>query len=324
MSKRLLPLVLLVLGTAPARADVAEVVAQHILPGYAAFADSTEGLDKAARDCVPETMLPAYQAAFDAWIGVAHLHLGPADEEGRALAIAFWPDPKGLGWKHQQALLTGDPALLQPAAFAEQSVAARGLFALERLLFPSGPIATDPCPLIRASAADLARLAAEIEAGWQGGYADVLLTAGDAGNDAFLSPQEARAALFTQLATGLEFVADQRLGRPLGTFDRPAPEKAEARAAGRSLRNVVLSLRALRGLAETLAPEAAQTLAGFDRVIAEAGALEDPVLAGVADPQGRLKVEILQQSVRSLREVAVAEIGARLGVEVGFNAADGD
>lgn len=173
-------------------------------------------------------MIPANHAAFDAWMGVAHLHLGPGEDDGRALAIAFWPDPKGLGWKHQKALLAGDAAALEPAAFAQQSVAARGFFALERLLYPSEPLAADPCPLIRATTADLARLASEIRDGWTEDYADALLTAGAAGNTVYLSASEARAALFTQLATGLEFVSDQRLGRPLGTFDRPAPEKAEA------------------------------------------------------------------------------------------------
>ncbi len=231
-----LALALAALLAAPARADVAEAVADHILPGYAAFADAAGALDRAAAaDCSAAALQPAYQAAFDAWMAVAHLHLGPVEDEGRGLAIAFWPDPKGLGWKHQRALLTGDPAALAPAAFAEQSVAARGLLALERLLYPAEALPADPCPLIRATTADLARLAQAVEDGWTGGYADRLLTAGAAGNDTYLTPQEARAALFTQLATGLEFVADQRLGRPLGSFDAPAPERPRrGPRAGRS------------------------------------------------------------------------------------------
>lgn len=90
------------------------------------------------------------------------------------------------------------------------------------------------------------------------------------------------------------------------------------------MRNVVLSLQALRGLTAALAPGAGKTLAAFDRVIAETETLADPAFAGVADPQGRLTVEILQQSVRALRDAALAEVGAQLGVEVGFNSADGD
>ena len=121
----------------PAVADVADVVRDHILPGYDRFAEATEALAlRAAETCDAKALAPAYHAAFDAWMGVQHLHLGPAEDDGRNLAIAFWPDPKGLGRKAQLALLTGDPAKLEPDAFAEQSVAARGLSGLERLLWP--------------------------------------------------------------------------------------------------------------------------------------------------------------------------------------------
>ena len=327
MRKTLVLLMLLAtpLSTEPAQADVAGALRDHILPGYAGFADATAALAGAAEgSCDPAVLRPAWNDAFDAWMAVSHLHLGPVEEGGRGLAIAFWPDPKGLGWKHQQALMTGDPAVLEPESFADQSVAARGFFALERLLYPAADLPADPCPLIRATTADLARIAAEVQAGWQDGFADVLLTAGAEGNTTYLTGGEARQALFTQLATALEFDADQRLGRPLGTFDRPRPERAEAVASGRSLRNLVLSLQALRGFTLALSPDLPKSTAAFDRAIAQAEALDDPVFAGVADPSGHLKVEILQQSIRSLRQVVLAELGGQLGVTVGFNSADGD
>jgi predicted lipoprotein len=309
----------------PAAADVAGAVARHILPGHDRLADATAALaETAAATCEPARLSPAFHAAYDAWMGVQHLHLGPAEEEGRALAIAFWPDPKGLGRKAQMALLTGDPARLTPAAMAEASVAARGLTGLERLIWPEAPLPADPCPLIRATAADLARLGEELRAGWQGGHADLLLTAGAAGNAAYLAPEEARQALFTQLVTGLEHLRDVRLGRPLGTFDRHAPEKAEARASGRSLRNAELALVALAELATTLGDGAPRTQAALDRALALARALRDPVLAGVATPEGRLKVEALQQAVEGARVAAVEELGAALGVGLGFNSQDGD
>lgn len=318
-------LALLMLLAAPAQADVAGALRGHILPGYAGFADATAALAQAAEgSCDPAVLRPAWNGAFDAWMAVSHLHLGPVEEGGRGLAIAFWPDPKGLGWKHQQALMTGDPAALTPGTFADQSVAARGFFALERLLYPASDLPADPCPLIRATTADLARTAAEVRAGWQDGFADVLLTAGAEGNATFLTEGEAKQALFTQLATALEFDADQRLGRPLGTFDKPRPERAEATASGRSLRNLVLSLQALRAFALALSPDLPHSAAAFDRTIAQAEALDDPAFAGVATPSGHLKAEILQQSIRALRQAVLAELGSQLGVTVGFNSADGD
>lgn len=323
--RRLVLAIGLTLTALPARADFPEAVRDHILPGYAAFATATAALDRAAQaDCRAEALKPAYQAAFDAWMGVAYLRMGPVEEDGRVLAIAFWPDPKALGTKAQMALLTGDPAALEPAAFAQQSVAARGLMGLERLLYPEQPLPADPCALIRATAADLARMAAGVSADWQGGYGDLLLTAGEPGNTTFLSRPEVRQALFTQLAAGLEALEDSRLGRPLGTFDKPRPERAEARLSGRSLRNVTLSLQAMKRLVQTLTPDAPQTEAAFDRAIVLAEGLNDPVFAGVAAPESRLKVDILAQSIGAIRTVILSELAPELDVGIGFNAADGD
>lgn len=307
----------------PARADVAEAVSDHILPGLAHFRDTTATL-AASDSCDPAVLRPLYHQAFDAWIAVAHLRLGPVEEEGRALAIAFWPDPKGLGAKAQAALLkAADPAILAPDHFAEQSVAARGLFGLERLLYadpaPSGDFA---CALTQATADDLARMAESVAQGWQDGFAATLTQPGP--GNRYLTETEARQALLTALITGLEFNADQRLGRPLGTFDRPRPERAEARASGRSLRDVQLSLLALRQFALKLVPEAPQTQAAFDRALSQADALQDPVFAGVSDPQARLKLEILAQDIRAIRDAALAELAPALGAGIGFNAADGD
>jgi len=314
-------LLALAISSAPGLADTAAVVQDHARPGYAAFALAATRL-AAIESCDPEALRPAFQATYDAWMAVAHLALGPAEEDGRALAIHFWPDPKRLGAKAQTALLTGDPAALSPDLIAQQSVAARGLSGLERLLYPAEALPADPCPLIQATADDLARMATALDADW-GPYGDLLLAAGQPGNDRFLSEDEATQALFTQLATGLEAVADRRIGRPLGSFDKPRPDLAESRASDRPVQNIRLSLRALRDLALRLNPDSPKTKAAFDRAIGLADAL-DPDIDRIADPQGWLKLEILQQAVRATRDTAIAELGPALGVELGFNAQDGD
>lgn len=305
---------------APARADVAETVRDVILPGQARLATATA--DLAALDtCDPAALRAGWNAAFDAWLGVAHLRLGPVEDEGRVLAIAFWPDPKGIGPKQTAALLrAADPAILAPEHIAEQSVAVRGLFGLERLLYPAAPLAGDyPCALVHALADDLARMAADTETGWTGGFADQLLHPG--AGQRYLSQTEARQALLTVLITGLEFNADSRVGRPKGSFDQPRPERAEARASGRSRHNITLSLQALRALAHALHPDIPQTEAAFLRALTDAEKA-DPTAVG--DPQGWLKADILAQDIHAIRDAAMAEIAPALGASVGFNAADGD
>lgn len=318
-------------ATTPAMADVDQAIDAHILPGYTAFAASTDALTSAAQaDCTAAPLRPAYQAAYDAWMGVSHLRLGPVEKDGRILAIAFWPDPRGMTDKALKGLIADeDPVVKSPEAFANVSVAARGLFALERLLYDDAlsgyAQGSYTCDLVTAISVDLDGMADDILAEWQDGFAETLRTGGAPDNATYLSDREALQALFTVLMTGLEFNSDQRLGRPMGTFDRPRPTRAEAWRSGRSMSNVVLSLKALRALAGDLSvSEPEETLGEFESALSAAQGLDDPIFAGVATPPGRLKVEVLQQAINGIREAAAAEIGPQLGVSAGFNAADGD
>ncbi|WP_112311784.1 imelysin family protein [Pseudogemmobacter bohemicus] len=324
----------LICAAGPAFADLKQAVDTVMLPGFAHFAESAAAFEAEAEShfretggkCDPTALRPGFNKTFDAWMAVSWLRFGPSEEEGRTLAIRFWPDPKGLGAKAQRGLLLGDKASLEPELFARQSVAARGLSGLERLLYPADPPEADPCPLLRATVKDLARLALEMEGGWTGdqGFARTLLTAGKDGNPRYLSRTEALQSVFTQLMGGLEFIADQRLGRPLGEEGKPRPERAEARASGRATRNILLELQAIRRLTAALEPDAAGTLAALDRAIAEAGKLDQPEMAGVSDPVQREKILLLQRYVRAARATALAEMAPVLGVGLGFNSQDGD
>lgn len=332
MMRVLLPTILMSALTlsAPAMAGTRAVIEDHILPGVRSFAVQTRALAvNASADCTAEGVRPSYHNAFDAWLGISHLAFGPVESEGRTLAIAFWPDKRGMVASTVAGLVRDEDGAVETAdGFAEVSVAGRGLFALERLLFDADYEGygrdSYTCRLVQAVAEDLSRMASEIDAEWAG-YSEVMLTAGASGNSEYLSPKEAEQRLYTALMAGLEFTADQRLGRPLGSFERPRPERAEARRSERPLRNIELSLAALRDLAEALAEGPIPvTEAAFDRAQAQATDLQDPLLGSVTDPAGRLKVEIVQQSVRAAQDAVAAEIGVQLGVAQGFNSADGD
>jgi uncharacterized protein len=89
-----------------------------------------------------------------------------------------------------------------------------------------------------------------------------------------------------------------------------------------------LSLLALRDLAERLAAsdtDLAEELDGyFARALKRLADLNDPVFAGVAEPQSRLRVEVVQQNVATIRTTVRDELGPELGVAAGFNSLDGD
>lgn len=319
------------LAAAPAFADVETVVTDHIMPAIDRFAEGTEALAQVAQvDCTAQAVIPAYHHAFDSWIGAGHLLFGPIEDDGRSIAIAFWPDTRGMVPRTVAGLVADeDMAVESEEEFSEVSIAGRGFYALEHLLFDAeyaGYGAQDyTCALVRAISMDLARMAANIDADWDA-YAPLLISAGADGNTQYLSAREASQEVYTALMAGLEFNEEQRIGRPLGTFERPRPTRAEAWRSGRSLRNVVLSLEALRDLARTLAAPAPvpEIEAAFTTALETADALDDPVFAGVSDPSGRLKVEILQQKVGFARDAVSQEIGTALGLAQGFNSADGD
>lgn len=318
-------------GALPASAGLDEVIETHILPGTADFAAATRSLsDAAAADCLTSALQGPYNAAFDAWMEISHLRFGPLEKDGRVNAIAFWPDAKGFIGRSLGGLISDeDPIVHHPQDFGSVSVAARGLFALEMLLYDPqyAGYAADSytCHLVQAVSNDLARMADGIDVDWRNVQAPAMRSAGQPDNTLYLTRDEVMQALYTALLSGLEFTADQRLGRPLGTFDRPRPTRAEARRSARSLRNVGLSLQALRDLSDALADvQIPVTEAAFDTALEEVKSLDDPTFAGVDDPTGRLKVEIVQQRIQAARRAVEGEIGAALGVTAGFNSADGD
>ncbi|MGR3760230.1 imelysin family protein [Roseobacteraceae bacterium NS-SX3] len=335
--RRFALLLCLALAPLPAAAGrgaeiAAEITGTQILPAFGALAETAEALSQAAEaDCAAESaaLRQAYGAAFDAWIRASHLRFGPTETGNRAFALAFWPDSRGKTPKALRALIAKeDPGAADPDKFAAYSIAARGFYALEYLLYdPQLSAAGSPqyrCLLTRAIARDIAATSDAIFTDWQQGYAAEIRAPGGR----YRSEEEITQELFKALGTGLQVLADMRLGRPLGTFDRPRPNRAEARLSGRSLRHVRLSLDALEPLALALAGEdgelAGDLQAGFAQARSRAATLEDPALAGVSDPLKRIRIEALQQDVNDLRALVAVRLGPALGVEAGFNSLDGD
>lgn len=306
---------------------------QHILPKVAAFSESAATLaETTIAHCSEKSpeLRAAFGRAFDDWIAISHLRFGPIETDERGFAIAFWPDTKGFTPKAlNQLIAESDPSIYDPEAFATVSVAARGFYGLEFLLFDPGFAQQDTaefrCDLIRAISTEIFRNARGIAMDWQL-YHGALREPSDRGQ--YKSDEEALREVFKALLTGLQFTADARLGRPLGTFERPRPRRAEARRSQRSLRHITISLEATYELAMLLSetePEIRHSLVlAFDRALELAKDLEDPSFANIADPTSRFRVKVLQDAVNRIQDIAILELAPALGVSAGFNALDGD
>lgn len=316
-----------VLVSTSALADLATVREDHIVPRYAAFAEAAAELKNVAHnDCSAEAVLPAYHEAYDAWIAISHIQFGPIETRGTSLSLTFWPDPKDRTGKALNRLFSNeDGAVFVSEEFAQVSVAAQGFSALERLLTEPQGNTHYACAFIGAIATHIAGVAQDLAGDWQGSYGDQFAQPDASSEVAFSSEEDAERAVYTSISTALEFMHDQRLGRPLGTFDRPRPLRAEARRTERSSRHVLLGLQATKDLTNAFVDESLPDVnRAFDAAIARAETLDDPAFSGVADPARRFKIEVLQRSLRDVQVLVAENVGAALGINAGFNSLDGD
>lgn len=314
-----------VLSACPLAADTQKAVTDHVLPRYAVFAEAGQVLaDTAKKSCSTDALLSSYHHAYDAWINISHIQFGPIEADGKALAMAYWPDPKDRTGKAIARLIAdGAASFSDPQDFQDVSVAAQGFPALERLLTDVQTNDVTACVLRRSIAGFIAQTADDLNNQWQDAYAQEF---SGLKVTAYQTPEETQRALYTSLSTSLAFLHDQRLGRPLGTFDRPRPNRAEARRSARSQKHIILSLVSLKDLAENGFEETMtdELRGAFNVAIARAEELDDASLEGVADPAKRFRVEVLQRAVRDVQVLVAAQIAGALGITAGFNSLDGD
>ena len=321
-----------VLALSQDRSDIVRAVVEgDILSGYAELEAQTARLASAAQNaCDSEETRQRFKDAFLAWTTVSHLRFGPSEEDNRAFALAFWPDPRGKTPKALRMLLAdADPETLKPEVFKEQSIAARGFYALEFLLYDTNIRTSGPkdyhCALVQAVSRDIHATSQDLVTAWHS-YAPVLLKPGP--DTPYRTDQEVVQVLYKSAATGLEFTMDTRFGRPLGTFDKPRPRRAEAWRSGLSKDLIagaveasgLLALR-LSSADEKLTERLDDAVRYFLDAVVE---IDDPALAGVATPQGRIRIESLTTKLSDIQAIVNQDLGVHLGAISGFNALDGD
>ena len=157
-------------------------------------------------------------------------------------------------------------------------------------------------------------------------------------NGLFHNHAEVTLILFQSLYDGLQFIVDERLKPVIGESPEEArPALAESRPSGRSTRNVVDSLTALRalyqgeggpGLSELTArvdPELDRLIRKAFRVTLEtAHSVDHPLEIAATDPALRPRVTKLVLRTRALKQIVRNRLSNALDLAVGFNALDGD
>lgn len=237
------------------------ILMQQVLAGTERLASSAQALSAAAsRECengFTETTA-AFNAGVDAWFLVSDFRFGPIVENDRQYKIAFWPDKRGAGMRRVRSILIdGDPAIDPTELDSELPIAARGLYALELLLFEPDLKKFGPkerhCAYTRAVSNDIAAVASELHLEWIDWANEVL--SGFPNRYYPGTEKDFYQDVFTALLNGLELTADHRIKRPLGTATRPRPNLAEMRRSLRSQRNIIITLSTQRALAKALTGE---------------------------------------------------------------------
>jgi hypothetical protein len=347
--------------TAIAQASLLEV----IRPGYAALGDATGALSgkigmlckEPSEEALKEAK-DAFAATVDAWSKVEIFRFGPIVQDHRFERFFYWPDPKSLGLKQIQDVLTRrDDAVTLPNELANKSVALQGLPALEYLLYGDGSDALShganvvdgqkPLPEVGGEGAfrcsfamsvvtNLDRIAKNVIEGWREGsaYEKAFLTP-SADDPAYHAPKEVTLELYKAFASGIELVRDQKLAKPLGSSPPVArPKLAAFWRSNLTFPNMVGNLEGVHllfakgGFAQVVAGDSPgvenSILFDLDRAIEVLKGIKQPFAEAVSDEDTRAKLQALRVGLKSAAGTAGDIIARSAGLSFGFNAMDGD
>ncbi|MDM8347519.1 imelysin family protein [Pseudomonas sp. sp1636] len=318
-----------------------------LLPAYASWVEANRQLAQSGQAfCAGEQSLSDAHQAFrtvqSAWAGLQPLLIGPLAEGNRAWQVQFWPDKKNLVARQVTALINSKPQL-SPADLDKSSVVVQGLSAYEYLLYdPAIDLANAEqkaryCPLAVAIGQHQQALASDVLELWQAkdGMAAQLQ---DFPNQRYAEPAEALAELLRTQVSAIDGLK-KKLGTPLGRQSKgqPQPYQAEAWRSQASLANLAAGLASAERIWHGAEQDGIQALLSSDqaalkqRIDAAYGdtrqrlaALQRPLGELLAEQPGRDQLNALYDSLDALHRLHESELAKALGIQMGFNAHDGD
>jgi predicted lipoprotein len=315
-----------------------------IVPSYAGLVESLDGLT-AALDTLCATPSAAnldaaratWREAAMAWPATRAGGVGPAMDRRLMGAVGYKARPQTV-----TTLLEGsDP--LDPESLEQTGAAARGLSALELLLFDNGAgELTAPgeagarrCEYARSASTLSGQAVQEVLDDWQGSsgdepYADTLVSGVDGG------PQSSVSALVNEVAHTLQTLDDKGLRQiaaagsadDLPVTDRDGPAGyglAELRGLHAGIVALVDGPSGDDGLRALVGGRDEEVADRLDAALTEAtgalDALPDSIADTFAAPDD---LAAASEAVAELKVVVGTEVASVLGVTIGFSDADGD
>lgn len=323
------------------------LTADVLLPAYSHWAEANRRLAAssiafcAGNEDLEDTRQIYVQAQL-AWAGLQPLLVGPMGEGNRAWQVQFWPDKKNLVGRQVGALLKNTPDLTQ-VDLENASVVLQGLSAYEYILYDQAVDLTAPevkarhCSLLQAIGEHQQQLGAEMLDAWQSedGMASQL---GHFPNERYAESAEAIADMLRVQVTALDGLK-KKLGAPLGrqTKGHPQPFQAEAWRSDTTLGSLDAALAGAQqlwqgkndnGLKQLIPAEQADLAGRIDTAYTatrqQLSSLDQPFSVLLADETGRQQLDTLYRNIDALHRLHQSELARALGVQIGFNAHDGD
>lgn len=344
----LLGLTLTACSPADPEASVSAALADGVLlPAHNAWSEADRKLAASARAfCAGEQELPearqSFLAAQSAWAGLQPLAVGPLAEGNRAWQVQFWPDKKNLVARQVQALVTSKPQL-GVADLAKASVVVQGLTAYEYLMYDPDIDLQDAaqkaryCPLLVAIGEHQQQLADTVIEQWQA-KDGALGQFKSFPNERYAEAGEAISDILRTQVSAIDGLK-KKLGAPLGRQSKgvPQPYQAEAWRSQASLANLGASLAGAERLWHGAEQNGIQALLGDDQAALKQrldsaygdtrqklASLQRPLGEMLGDEAGRQTLNDFYDSLNVLHRLHEGELARALGIQLGFNAHDGD
>ncbi|HHX06042.1 MAG TPA: imelysin [Pseudomonas sp.] len=298
-----------------------------------AFCQDEETVEQAQTD---------FLQAQHAWMALQPLLVGPLNEGNRAWQIQFWPDKRNLVARQIKQFLKANPTP-SLADVQKGSVVVQGLTAYEYVLFDSAVDLNDTtqkqryCQLLNNIALHQKQLADDVLSQWQGSEG-MLAQLTQFPNQRYAEPLEALTAILQAQVISLDGLK-KKLAVPmgLGGDDKIKPEQAQSWRSQASLNNISTEIESALALWQGNGEHALRNLfvsehadlvkkidAAYLQVQQELAALKQPLAELLLDQQQREVLLSVHNSLDRLHRLHEEDVAQVLGVQLGFNAHDGD
>lgn len=333
--------------TDPQQTTSAALTEGVLVPAYSSWVETNRQLaSSGAAFCADQQDLATARQAFlgaqSAWAGLQPMLVGPMGEGNLSWQVQFWPDKKNLVARQVTALLNKTPQVT-PAILDKSSVVVQGLTAYEYVLYDTSIDLNDPeqkaryCPLLTAIGDHQQALSTQVLEQWQAedGISAQLKTFP---NERYAEPAEAIAELLRTQVTAIDGLK-KKLGTPMGRQSKgtPQPYQAEAWRSNASMSNVSATLAGAEKIWHGANNDGIQALLGDDNKAlkdkidaayaetrAQLATLQRPLSEMLKDEQGRKSLNDFYETLNILHRLHEGELARTLGIQLGFNANDGD